>query len=209
MDIAMQARTKLNIKKFGIILGILLVAFIILDFNYFYGSLEFYLHKPSSNYQPVKTSGGVNSLAASLKQPNMLYIDSLYITVPVINIDKIGEKYFQAALINGVVHYPGTVTAGQKGNDYIFGHSSDYIWSKGHYKRVFAPVPKIQKGAQIRITDAQGIEYTYTVIDSRKVAANDTSVLSQQNYTRKLLTLQTSYPVGTALARWVVVAELK
>lgn len=149
------------------------------------------------------------SVGTGIQQPNMLYVDSLNISVPVVNAKKVGEKYFQAALIDGVAHYPGTALPGQLGNDYIFGHSSDYAWSKGHYKKIFSTLPKIQKGASIRITNSQGTEFVYTVFDSRKVSAKDLSVLSQKGFKKRLLTLQTSYPVGTALARWVVVAELK
>jgi HemK-like putative methylase len=71
----------------------------------------------------------------------MLSIPSLSIEAPIQFIDKADEKTFQAALKNGVVHYPGTALAGEFGNMYIFGHSSDYIWSKGHYKTIFAVLP--------------------------------------------------------------------
>ena len=119
------------------------------------------------------------------------------------------EKEFQAGLIDGVVHYPGTALPGEFGNCYIFGHSSDYIWSKGKYKTIFATLPKMQLGETILVSGPENTEFIYTVIDSKKVSAKDVSVLSQQGYSRKLLTLQASYPVGTALARWVVVAEMK
>ena len=200
----MLPQLKTNIKKISILAGLLLLVFLILDFNYFYANLEYLFHKPNISGQYAVAPSSV-----ALKTPNMVYVDSLGIEAPVIYIDKVGEKYFQAALINGVVHYPKTALPGQLGNDYIFGHSSDYIWSKGKYKRIFALLPKIQKGAEIRITDQHSTEYTYVVFDSRRVSAKDGSVLSQQGNKRKLLTLQTSYPVGTALARWVVVAELK
>lgn len=140
--------------------------------------------------------------------PFMLSIDSLNIRVPIVYVYAATEKEFQAGLIDGVVHYPGTALPGQAGNCYIFGHSSDYIWSKGKYKTIFAPLPKTTIGTEIVISDNQGVKFVYTVIDSKKVSAKDLSVL-KQDYTKKILTLQTSYPVGTALARWVVVAEMK
>jgi len=136
-------------------------------------------------------------------------VDSLNIRVPIVYVYSVSEKDFQAGLINGVVLYPGTALPGQLGNPYIFGHSSDYIWSKGRYKTIFAPLPKIALGAEIVITGNGGERFVYKVISSKKVASSDTSVLSQQGYAKKLLTLQTSYPVGTALARWVVVGEIK
>ena len=137
-----------------------------------------------------------------------LEIASLNIHVPVICVSQASEKVYQAALINGVVHFPGSAMPGQLGNDYIFGHSSDYIWSKGKYKSVFALLPHIENGAEIRLSDATGQVYVYKVFDHRVVAAADVSVISQGGYKKKILTVQTSYPVGTALARYVAVAEL-
>jgi len=40
------------------------------------------------------------------------------------------------------------------------------------------------------------------------VSPKDLSVLDQQNFQKKFLSLQTSYPIGTALKRFVAVAEL-
>lgn len=191
-------------KKIAIGVGILLALFLILDFNYFWANLKFLVQRQQQLNQPsVQTTAVPEKM-----EPDLLIINSLGIKVPVVYVNQANETAFQTGLINGVVHYPGTALPGQFGNCYIFGHSSDYIWSKGHYKSVFAVLPKINKGAEIVISDSQGNEYRYIVFDSRKVAASDTSVLAQ-DHTKKILTLQTSYPVGTALARWVAVAEMK
>jgi sortase (surface protein transpeptidase) len=40
------------------------------------------------------------------------------------------QKIFMKELENGVVKYPGSADPGQKGNSFIFGHSSNYLWSK-------------------------------------------------------------------------------
>lgn len=190
-------------KKILIIIAALLAVFLILDFNYFAANFNFIVHRQQFAYLAEHRP------AQSQTEPNVLSIPSLGITAPVIYVDQKSEKVYQAALINGVVHYPGTAKPGEFGNVYIFGHSSDYMWSKGHYKNIFALLPRMQNGEEIQISDQQGKQFRYLVTDSRKVAANDVSVLSQQNYEKKLLTLQASYPVGTALARWVVVAEIK
>lgn len=192
--------------KILIVAACLAAVFVILNFGYFWANLAFIINPPKAATQ----SATQNVYAAQpTMQPNLLIIDSLGITAPVVYATSTGETAFQAALINGPTHYPGTANPGEFGNAYIFGHSSDFIWSKGHYKNVFALLPKIKLDAQIVISNQQGNKFIYTVTDSREVAANDLSVLSQQNYQKKLLTLQTSYPVGTALARWVVVAEIK
>lgn len=194
-------------KKILILAGIIAAIFLILNFNYFWVNIKFSFSRPPQRSIPQVQSA--SSSTPEVFEPNMLNVPSLGIIAPVVYIAEQGETAYQAALINGVVHFPGTANPGQLGNCYIFGHSSDFIWSKGHYKTVFALLPRIQKGAEIEITDPKGQKFIYTVTDSRKVASSDLSVLDQQGNKKKFLTLQTSYPVGTALARWVVIGELK
>ncbi|MDR3643427.1 MAG: sortase [Candidatus Doudnabacteria bacterium] len=175
---------------------------VIFNYNYFWQNIRYDLYgvkQAAFPAAPVPSAAGAHSY--------ILAVPSLGISAPVIYATATGETAFQAALKNGVAHYPGTADPGQTGNCYIFGHSSDYIWSSGHYKNVFAILPKIKKGADIIISGRQN-QYTYTVTDSRMVSPGDLSVLSQQTGQKKILTLQTSYPIGTALARWIVVAEV-
>jgi LPXTG-site transpeptidase (sortase) family protein len=141
--------------------------------------------------------------------PDTLRIEDLGIEAPVIYVDQKTEAVYQEALQDGVVHYPGTALPGQPGNTYIFGHSSDYVWSPGDYKTIFAKLPQIEIGTEIEITDASGARFFYEVIETKVVWPRDLSVLDQFNNERYLLTLQTSYPLGTALQRYIVVAELK
>lgn len=190
--------------KILIILAAVVAVFVVLNFGYFWANLEFFMHPP----KPVVSQTVAHVVPQPNIAPNNLIIASLGITAPVQYATATGETAFQAALVNGPTHYPGTANPGAFGNCYIFGHSSDFIWSKGHYKNVFAVLPNIKIGASIIISDQQGKPFTYIVTASHEVAANDLSVLNQ-DYSKKLLTLQTSYPVGTALARWVVVAEIK
>lgn len=126
----------------------------------------------------------------------------------VVNVTATTEPEFQAALINGVVHYPGTALPGELGNVYIFGHSSDNAWSKGRYKNIFAVLPQIQKGAKVYLSNSQGQVFAYLVTESLVVGPQDVKWLDQEGYRQKLLTLQTSYPIGTSLKRFVVRAEL-
>ena len=59
-----------------------------------------------------------------------------------------------------------------------------------------------------RITNPDGGLFIYHVIETKIVGPKDVSVMDQQNYERKLLTLQTSWPVGTALKRYIAVCEI-
>lgn len=141
--------------------------------------------------------------------PNTLSIPSLGIHAPIHNVADNAEKTFQEALKNGVVHYPGTAHAGQAGNVYIFGHSSDYIWNTGNYKTIFARLPEIAEGAEIYILDKQGVIYKYIVFEQFVTSGNDVSMLSQETNGEAILTLQTSYPIGTALKRYIIKARLQ
>jgi LPXTG-site transpeptidase (sortase) family protein len=148
------------------------------------------------------------SLASATSTPNTLTIPSLGLHVPVVYVSQNNEKAYQDGLKYGVVHYPGTAEPGTLGNDYIFGHSSDYWWSDGKFQTVFAVLPRIKQGADIYLTNARGESFTYRVYAAKVVLATDISYLGQYGYKRKLLTLQTSWPIGTALKRFVVLAEL-
>ena len=195
---------KNTVKK--IILGLVLAAavFIVLNSGFFAQNIR-YMFRNNTPASPAVNLAGGQAKAES----DTLWISSLGIKAPVKYVEESKESVFQEALRDGVVHFPGTAMPGQPGNAYIFGHSSDYLWSKGNYKTVFALLPRINKGAEIQITDHNGDLYTYIVTDTFVVAPNDLSVLDQKNNEKKLLTLQTSYPVGTALKRYIVVAELK
>lgn len=180
----------------------------LLNWGFVSARVSFFFHKPNAAtvIQP-KTEATAPSEGAWPK--DTLAIPSLGISAPVIYDVAQNEEAFQVALQSGVVHYPGSSLPGEVGNVYIFGHSSDYAWSKGSYKSVFAVLPKIEKGAEIKLTDSKGFMYTYIVTKQFVVGPKDVSVLSQDTKGKRILTVQTSYPIGTALKRYVVQAELR
>jgi len=142
-------------------------------------------------------------------EPNMVYIEDVGIEAPIVYItqEENNEGGHQAALANGVVLYPGTAKPGAFGNTYIFGHSSDYFWKEGNYKEIFKPIIDIPLDTVIKITDEEGKLYYYKIIKTKIVGPEETSVLDQ-DYEKKILTLQTSWPIGTALKRYLVIAEI-
>lgn len=136
-----------------------------------------------------------------------LIIQKIKVSAPVIYTDIAAEGNFQEKLERGVVHYPGSAIPGEFGNAYIFGHSSDFFYRQGNYKEIFKDLPNLEIDDEIIISSDKKV-LTFRVIDKKIVEANDLSVLAQ-NTGRRLLTLQTSYPVGTADKRYLVIAELK
>lgn len=140
--------------------------------------------------------------------PMTLSIPDLGILAPIVESEGPTEAQYQKALQRGVVRYPGTPEPGRPGNAYLFGHSSDYPWAAGSYKRIFARLPDIALGTRIIASDAAGVPHAYVATSTKVVRPSDLSVLAQDP-SRSLLTLQTSYPLGTAFRRFIVVAELE
>ncbi len=141
--------------------------------------------------------------------PDRLRIPSLGIEAPLVESATRTQAAYKAALQRGVAHFPGTPEAGGVGNAYYFGHSSDLPWAKGDYKTVFALLPQIELGAKIYVTDRDGNAYAYAVDGTRVVMPSDLSVLADPGNGKRMLTLQTSYPLGTALRRFIVTASFE
>jgi len=143
-------------------------------------------------------------------EPDHISIPDRGIETPIIYItqNKNNDEGHQEALAKGVVHFPGTAVPGEYGNPYIFGHSSDYFWKPGDYKQIFKPLIDIPLDTEIRITNHDGELFIYRIIETKIVGPKEVSVLDQYNYERKMLTLQTSWPLNTALKRYLAIAEL-
>jgi len=187
-----------------ILAGSLAVCFIVVMLNgeYFFARLEYAVAPPKVVRNQVATT-----TAETTGEPDHLSIGSLGIEAPIVYVSRKDETAYQAALKKGVVHYPGTAKPGEPGNCYIFGHSSDYAWADSPFRAVFALLTEIKTGDEIKVSDSEGRLFRYRVTGTKVVSPKDMSVLDQQGYKKRLLTLQTSYPLGTALRRYVVTAE--
>src|SRR3990167_8640197 len=140
------------------------------------------------------------NLSLPVPSGETLVIPKLSVNAPIVNASSHKEDDIQVFLRSGVVRLLGTAGPGKTGNCYIVGHSSDYDRVPGDYKMVFARLPELGIGDIIQIQTPEGV-FEYTVLETRVVERNDLSVLSQQTGGKKLLTLQTSYPIGTAERR--------
>lgn len=192
--------------KYAIVFVLLAAGiFFVLNFDYFGKQINYFFSHVFVSENQREEKRKENPVKV---EPNQLIIRSLDIAAPIQFVTEANEKAFQAALINGVVQYPGTAKVGEEGNMYIFGHSSDFAFSKGKYKTIFALLPKIEIGAEILVSDAEGTQYTYKVYDKFIAEKTRTDLLSQDTNHKRILTVQTSYPIGTALQRYIVRAEL-
>ena len=80
------------------------------------------------------------------KEQILIPIDPLFsILIPKIganarvfpNVDPSNPNVFLPILQNGVAHSQGTFFPGQKGNIYLFAHSTDNFWDVGRYNAIF------------------------------------------------------------------------
>lgn len=137
-----------------------------------------------------------------------ILIPTLGVDAPIVYATARNEKAFQLALRDGVTHYPGTALPGEIGNVFLFGHSSDFSWAQGDYKTVFALLPHMIPGEFITVSGPDNIPHIYKIFETKVVNPDDVGILSQETEGKALLTVQTSYPLGTALKRFIVIAEL-
>ena len=130
-----------------------------------------------------------------------LKIDKLNILVPIIkDVDGANKTAYNEALKGGVAHFEGTALPGEKGNIFIFGHSSAEI-KVGDYTKIFATLDDLTEGDEI-IVYYKNDEHKYKVSEKKIVAATDLSVLNKTK--TETLTLMTCWPVGTKDKRLIV-----
>jgi LPXTG-site transpeptidase (sortase) family protein len=202
-----------KIKKFNsrgwvkLVVLILLAAaivFVFLNLSYFGTLISFYFNRTFVTEQQRNEQRDRTEVPM---EPDTIYIKSLDIRAPIKYAESNNEDVLQKALRDGVVQYPETAKIGRVGNTYIMGHSSDYAFSKGNYKTVFALLPNIELGAEILIANSEGRVFKYKVYDKFVAKKTDVHLLDQNTNEKRILTLQTSYPIGTALQRYIVKSE--
>jgi len=169
---------------------------------------------PVSQPQLLASGAPSPSLSIPITPPdNRIVIPKIGQNIPIRDIsptnlleekwDKL-EKDIQEALKSGAVHYPGTAIPGQRGNVFITGHSSYYLWDPGKYKDVFALLHNMEIGDEVFVVYNQQ-KFRYVVEEKKVIKPNEVDVLKQT--ADKRLTLMTCTPIGTALNRLIIVAK--
>lgn len=197
-------------------IALLTAAFLFLLVNapYFIKKFQYSVYSASKDYPEVHDSRLIKYFSGDSAKKDFgpmkkdhIRIESLNIDAPIIYPEEENEAEYQRSLEYGVVQYPGSARAGEFGNLFIFGHSSDYLLEKGDYKTVFALLPNIEIGEIIQISDSSNKIFRYRVTQKMVASKSETNLLNQDK-SKKELTVQTSYPIGTALKRFVVKAIL-
>jgi LPXTG-site transpeptidase (sortase) family protein len=160
----------------------------------------------------IEVKNGYDPVAVGDVRPQVIVeIDKINVQVPVVLSKDTTEELLQKDLDKGVVHYPGMAMPGQRGNMYIAGHSSNYIWSKGAYNNVFRNLNDLQNGDVIIIKTKQQngkeIEFRYIVTLKEEVASDDARIFADTQ--SQELTLTTCWPLGTNARRIMVKAQLE
>ncbi len=197
----MEKRTRKRLTSALIVVGVIVVGTVALNFGYWMDQVR-YLGGGESFTLPLTAD-------AEYAEPNTIYIDTLGLTAPIIHVTETNEKAYQEAMTHGVGHFPGTAEIGAYGNAYIFGHSSRAPWNNSDYNTIFSLIPRLEIGDTIRATDREGRVHTYTVTRKFVVDPENVGVLDQHAFKKRILTLQTSWPLGMTLRRYVVQAEIQ
>jgi sortase A len=225
-----KGRSALGSALFFMFIGLVLVvlSFFVINFDAFVrlSNLSVVAANPvasSSNSSAATTSSqnNQNNSSISVNQipkptpnptpepdfslPNdTVMVNSLGISAPVSWDIPLNESDIQAKLVQGVVHILGTAQPGEHGTVVIFGHSSNYIWAKGSYNSVFAPLIKAQPGQQITLV-FQHVPYTYKIVKTFTVSPSDIAVFNASS--QDSLRLITCTPIGTSFNRLVIEAD--
>ncbi|HSX30483.1 MAG TPA: sortase [Candidatus Saccharimonadales bacterium] len=154
-------------------------------------------------FVPIHSSAAVSDLSTDPSAAPRLQIPSVGIDVPLVTTEtSYDPARVQTALRSGVVHYGTTALPGQIGNAVVIGHSSEAIWSPGHYKYAFTLLGKVPNKALVYI-DYKDARYIYRITSREVVDPTDVAVLDQST-SKPVLTLITCTPVGVSTHRLVL-----
>lgn len=123
------------------------------------------------------------------------------------DVDPANYKEYVRVLQEGVAHAYGTNYPGQKGNVYLFSHSTDAPWNIVRYNAIFYLLRELEPGDRV-IIFYKNRRYDYIVFDKNIVDPSDVKYLTAK-YEDPVLTLQTCDPPGTLLHRLIIRAKLE
>jgi len=146
--------------------------------------------------------------AINSNQPNLsTTINSYYLSIPKLKIDKAVVEIGSQDLKKSLIQYPQTALPGQVGNGVIFGHSVlPQFFNPTSYLTIFSTLYRLKIGDEI-LVDYDNIKYKYLVEEMYEVTPTDLSIL-EQRYDGRYFTLVTCSPPGTYLRRLIIKARI-
>jgi len=200
-----QAKAKQHLKSliFGISTGVIVL--VIFLFSFFNEVVIAPFIQPSRKASATPIILSSDGVAPTDK--NEVIIPKINVQIPLdFSVKTTDEGAIENALDSGVVHYPTTVTPGQRGNTAFFGHSSNNIFNPGKYKFAFVLLHALENGDIFYIT-YNGKVYSYKVYQKQIVNPSNVSVLNPVADKTATATLITCDPPGTSINRLVVWGE--
>jgi len=187
--------------------GLIALTLIFIQFNtIMLGWLKAYV-------MPARPAPGIaeldpNALGEIGLEPKLL-IPKINVAVPVhMGVDASSQLEQMRAMENGIMHFSiggAEALPGEYGNFVVSGHSSNDAFTEGDYKFIFAKLDQLREGDMIYM-NYEGVRYTYVVRNTKVVNPDQTQELLLGN-SRKMLTVITCTPLGTARYRLLVFAE--
>jgi LPXTG-site transpeptidase (sortase) family protein len=192
-----------------------LICFVVLNGRFIYANVGYWFNQgtlPVNNNAPLPSSLPISQAKARQPLPDgaTLVIDKIGVSAPIIFGVSNDATKILSNLAYGVVHDTGTPKPGEGGVSVILGHSSAYLWYRGHYGSVFALLGKLEPGDRFYVRYNDGRVFTYSVRQSIifiPLQSDDRLTQVEQSKTNSLV-LVSCWPVGTNYKRIAVQAEL-
>lgn len=122
------------------------------------------------------------------------------------DVDPFNEIEYRQKLSEGVAHAKGSVLPNQKGNTFLFAHSTDTFYNINRYNAVFYLLNKLNAGDEFFIVH-KSVVYKYIVKETVIASPDEVGYISGDE-TKQTATLMTCWPPGTTINRLLVVGEL-
>lgn len=154
----------------------------------------------------TETKGEVASVAVndSDSRPVRIVIDAIDLDGAINTPVGTDVETLDEALLDGVVHYPGSANLADAGNVFLFGHSTGFRVVQNEAFKAFNDLKHLKENDLVRVQSLSR-EYVYRVTSVSLVSADDSFVdLSRSGRT---LTLATCNVFGAKEERYVVKAE--
>lgn len=137
--------------------------------------------------------------------PAHISIPRVDVSSRIITPSEVAVEVLDAALQDGVVHYPGSGAPGGEENMFLFGHSSrlEVVYNDAY--KVFNGLNTLTIGDEIIVTGSDGLEYRYEVSSVR--LTNKDEALVEFGTDGPQLTLSTCNSFGEPQERIVVEAS--
>lgn len=155
------------------------------------------------------TAGPITAIAdwsatAMDKQPIRLVIEKIAVNAPVENPQSRDIAVLDAALLKGVVHYPGSGSLESKTNMFLFGHSTNWTNVQNRAFKSLNRLNELRLGDEIKLFSDEK-EYIYKVTTVSLVDENEALVKFETG--KRKLTLSTCDTFGKRTNRFVVTAD--